>query len=141
MAEFNRLLKASKIDVRTADQAEDVADLYRQVNPENYEDLTQMSNLLDVKQAAERDCHANANSFVVGDKAFMTWWSQADRLYANLEFQETAVRHGKAYVVQWIEMSSPSATNCGGTPLRAKLEIALDGHVNPLTVSPVRETR
>jgi hypothetical protein len=39
--------------------------------------------------------------------------------------------------VEWIVMSSPSHGNCGGSALRAELEIGSDGRVFKLTFSPV----
>lgn len=139
LAELQRLMTALKVQVTSPDQAESVAAFYRKVNPENYEDLTPIVGLMELKQAAERQCVSGARSFDAGEKAFAAWWKKADPLYATLSFQQGAVRHGDGYLVEWIVSSSPSAENCGGVALRAQLEVGSDGHVgNVVTFVPVQ---
>jgi hypothetical protein len=127
LTEFERLMTALKVQVASPDQAEAVADLYRKVNPENHESLTPILRLMELKQAAERQCQSGTKSFDVGEKAFTAWWKHAEPLYAALSFQQRAVPHGSGYLVEWIVLSSPSAENCGGAPLRATLEVSSDG--------------
>jgi len=138
LAEFNKLITASNLTVASADQAESVAELYREVNPENQEDLAPISNLIELKQAAERQCHSGVKSFDAGEKAFATWWKRAEPLYGALSFQQKAVTHGRGYLVEWIVLSSPSDENCGGAPLRAQLEISSDGRVGKVSFSPLQ---
>jgi len=138
LAEFNKLITASNVTVASADQAESVAELYREVNPENQEDLAPISNLIELKQAAERQCHSGVKSFDAGEKAFATWWKRAEPLYGALSFQQKAVTHGRGYLVEWIVLSSPSDENCGGAPLRAQLEISSDGRVGKVSFSPLQ---
>lgn len=137
LAEFERLMTALKVRVTSTDQAESVADFYRTVNPGNYESLAPITSLLELKQAAERQCQSDAKSFDAGEKAFTSWWKHAMPLYATLSFEQKAVSHGSGYLVEWILLSSPSSENCGGAPLRAELEIGSDGHIGKLTVSPL----
>jgi len=139
MAEFEKLMMALKVRVSSPDQAESVTDFYRRVNPENHEGLTPVTGLLELKQAAERQCQNGAKSFDLGEKAFAAWWKHEELLYGALPFQERAVPHGSGYLVEWIVLSSPSRENCGGAPLRAQLEIGLDGHVGNLTVAPIQK--
>ncbi len=133
LAEFERLMTASKMRASSPDQAESLADFYRAVNPENHETLNPILSLLELKQAAERQCQSGAKSFGAGENAFTSWWQHAEPLYAALSFQQKAVPHGNGYLVEWIVLSSPSAENCGGAPLRAQLEINSDGQVGKLT--------
>jgi len=138
LAEFNKLITASNVTVASADQAESVAELYREVNPENHEGLTPILSLLGLKQAAERQCQGGGKSFDAGEKAFTSWWKRAEPLYATLPFQPKAVPHAGGYLVEWIVLSSPSDENCGGAPLRAQLEINSDGRVGKVTFSPLQ---
>lgn len=137
--EFQELMVALKLHVTSPDQAESLADFYRKVNPENYRDLAPISSLLELKQAAERQCHNGTESFDADEKAFAAWWDHAKLLYAALPFQVTAAPQGSGYVVRWIVLSSASRGNCGGAPLRAGLEVNSDGRVGKLTFSPLRE--
>jgi hypothetical protein len=136
LAEFERLLTALRVRVASPNQAESLAEFYRNVNPENQAGLTPIISLLEVKQAAERQCQSSANSFDAGEKAFAAWWKRAQLLYAALPFQQRAVPHGSGYLVEWVVLSSPSGENCGGAPLRARLEVASDGRINRLAFSP-----
>lgn len=136
LADFERLMMAQKMRVGP-DQAEALADFYRKVNPENHEDLTPIVRLMELKQAAERQCQSGG-SFDAGEKAFATWWKRAEPLYAALPFQPKAVPHEGGYLVEWIVLSSPSGGNCGGAPLRAQLEVGSDGHVGKVTFSPLQ---
>lgn len=139
LAELERLMTAVKIHVASADQAEALADFYRMVNPENYESLTPILRLMELKQAAERQCQSGAKSFDAGEKAFAAWWKHAEPLYAALPFQQRAVPYGSGYLVEWIVLSSPSGENCGGAPLRVRLEVGSDGHVGKVTFSPIQK--
>lgn len=139
VTEFEKLMTALKVHVASPDQAEALADFYRKVSPENYESLSPILRLMELKQAAERQCQGGAKSFDVGEKAFTAWWSHAEPLYAALPFQPKAVPHGSGYLVEWIMLSSPSGENCGGAPLRATLEVSSDGHVGKVTVSPLQK--
>ena len=138
-AEFEKLLTELKVQVTSPDQAEAVADLYRKVNPESYEDLAPILRLIELKQAAERQCQGVAKSFDAGERAFDAWWKHAEPLYAPLPFRQKVVSRGKGYLVEWIVLSSPSAENCGGAPLRAQLEVSADGHVSKTSVSLLQE--
>lgn len=139
LADFERLMTAQKMRVGP-DQAEALADFYREVNPENYEAVTPILGLMELKQAAEQQCQSGAKSFDAGEKAFTAWWKQAEPLYAALPFQQKAAPHGNGYLVEWIVLSSPSGGNCGGAPLRAQLEVSSDGHVGKLTFSPLQKS-
>lgn len=139
LTEFERLMTALKVQVTSLDQAESVADFYRKVNPENHEGLTSILRLMELKQAAERQCQSGAKSFNAGENAFTAWWKHAEPLYAALSFQQQAVSHGSGYLVEWIVLSSPSAENCGGAPLRARLEVGSDGHVGKVTFLPFQK--
>jgi hypothetical protein len=137
LAEFQRLMKASKMRVLSPDQAESLADFYRAVNPENQEDLTPILNLMELKQAAERQCQSGVKSFDADEKAFAAWWKHAKPLYAEVSFKQTAVPLSSGYFVEWIVLSSAAKGNCGGAPLRLRLAVSSDGHVDKLTASPL----
>lgn len=140
LAEFQRLMTALKVHVASPDQAEALADFYRMVNPENYESLTPILRLMELKQAAERQCQSGAKSFDTGERAFTAWWKHAEPLYAGLSFQPKAVPHERGYLLEWIVLSSSGSGGlCGGAPLRARLEISSDGHVGNLNFSPLQE--
>ncbi|HLW82959.1 MAG TPA: hypothetical protein VKS20_13060 [Candidatus Acidoferrales bacterium] len=139
LAQFEKLMTALKMQVTSPDQAESLAEFYRKVNPENYQALTPISSLLELKQRAERQCQWGARSFDAGEKAFADWWKQAEPVCAALSFQQKAVPHNNGYLVEWIDLSSPSSGNCGGSPLRAQLEIRSDGHVGRLTFTPIQK--
>ena len=138
LAEFEKLMTALKVQVSSPDQAEALADFYRRVNPGNHEDLTPIVRLMELKQAAERQCQSGG-SFDAGEKAFATWWKRAEPLYSTLPFQPKTVPHGSGYLVEWVVLSSPSGENCGGAPLRAQLEISSDGRVGKVTFSPLQK--
>jgi len=135
LAEFENLLTASRVRVSSSDQAEFLADFYRQVNPENLP-LTRVSSLVELKQAAERQCQTS--SFEQSEKAFDAWWRHAKQLYANVVFRQTVALNGPGYVVEWIVLSSAGFGACGGAPLRTRLEVSSDGHVSRMTFSPVK---
>jgi hypothetical protein len=139
LAEFNNLMRAVGETVSSPEQAESLADFYRDVNPENLP-LTPISSLLDLKQAAERQCQSGLSSFNTGQEAFTTWWKHAKPLYAELSFKQTAVPRSGGYFVEWIVLSSAAPHgSCGGAPLRARLEVSADGHVGKVTFSPLRK--
>jgi hypothetical protein len=123
LAEFEKLTAVLKVQVSSPDQAEALADFYRTVNPGNHEGLTPIVRLIELKQAAERQCQGGGKSFDAGERAFTSWWKRAEPVCATLPFQQKAVPHGSGYLVEWIVLSSPSDENCGGAPLRAQLEI------------------
>jgi hypothetical protein len=138
LTEFERLMTALTVQASSPDQAESIADFYRKVNPENDENITPILGLMELKQAAERQCQSGANSFENGQEAFTAWWNHAKPLYAAVPFEQRAVPHGSGYRVEWIVLSSPSGKNCGGAALRAALEVGSDGHVAKVTVSPLQ---
>lgn len=133
-AELNELLAALRIKVSSKDRAEELADLYLSVNPE-HRSMTRISGLLDLKQAAERQCQAVP--FNPNEKDFEAWWKHAKTAYANLSFQQTATRNGSGYVVDWIVLSSSGAGECGGAPLRARLEVGSDGSIGEISFRPL----
>lgn len=137
LGEFERLIAALRVHVASADQAESIAEFYREVNPENYGTLSPTLSLVELKQAAERQCQNGAKSFDAGEKAFTDWWRRAGRLYAALPFEQKAVPHDSGYSVEWIVLSSPSGESCGGAPLRAQLEVSSDGRVGKVTFVPI----
>jgi hypothetical protein len=139
LAEFAKLMNAVGERVSSPDQAESLADFYRKVNPENHEDLTPILRVMDLKQAAERQCQSGANSFDAGEKAFTAWWDHAKPLYVEISFKQTATPGSGGYLVEWIVLSSAAKGNCGGAPLRARLEVSSDGHVGKITFSPLQK--
>jgi hypothetical protein len=132
--EINGLLVSLKIEVSSANQAEAIADFYRAVNPE-HEVVTNVSSLLDLKQAAERQCQAVP--FDPRERDFEAWWKHAKTAYANVSFQQTAIRIGSGYTVEWVVLSSPGAGLCGGAPLRARLEVGSDGSIGEISFRPL----
>ena len=140
LAEFERLMRAAGLKVSSADQAEYVADFYRAVNPENFSLLNPISSLIDLKQAAERQCQGGLGSFDADQKAFNAWWKRAKPLYEGISFKQTAAPSGGGYVVEWIVLSSAGPGNCGGAPLRARLEVSSDGQVGKVTFSPLHKS-
>jgi hypothetical protein len=138
LTEFERLITALKVRVASPDQAESVADFYRAVNPENQESLSPILSLLGLKQAAERQCQTGASSFDADQEAFAAWWKHAKPLYAEVSFKQTVTPSGGGYFVEWIVLSAAAKGNCGGAPLRARLEVGSDGHIGKLTFSPLK---
>ena len=135
LAEFERLMMALRLHVASPDQAELLAGFYRKVNPENHADLTPVISLLELKQTAERQCQSSSKSFDAGEKVFAGWWKRAQPLYAALPLQQRAVPQGSGYLVEWVVLSSPSGENCGGAPVRARLEVGSDGRIHRLAFS------
>lgn len=135
-AEFEKLMVAAGVRVSSADQAEHLAGLYRAVNPESLP-LTPITSLLELKQAAERDCQDTAKSFESGEGVFQIWWRTIGSRYERVPFNQEASPHGTRYIVQWVVLSSraPGGT-CAGSPLRALLELGPDGHIGKLKFSP-----
>ena len=68
--EFNRMLAESKVHIVTSIRAQAIADLYLAINPEN-RSMNPISSLLDLKQAAERQCQAVP--FDPNEKDFEAW--------------------------------------------------------------------
>ncbi len=139
LAEFEKLMTAAGERVSSPEQAESLAEFYRAVNPENISSLTPISSLIELKQAAERQCQSGASSFDADQQAFTAWWKHAKPLYAEVSFKQTATASSGGYSVEWIVLSSAAKGNCGGAPLRARLEVSSDGHVGKLTFSPLRK--
>jgi len=139
LAEFERLMAALKVRVASSDQAESLAEFYRKVNPENQEGLTPILSLLGLKQAAERQCQSGPSSFNADQEAFTAWWKHAKPLYAEVSFKQTATPSSSGYFVEWIVLSSAAKGNCGGAPLRARLEVSSDGRVGKMTFSPLQK--
>lgn len=130
LAEFSKLMTAARLKVSSPEQAVSVADFYRAVNPDN-QSLTPISSLIELKQAAERQCQTS--SFEAGEEAFDAWWKRAKSLYAQVPLRQTASPHGGGYLIEWTVLSSAASGNCGGALLRARLEVASDGHVGEIT--------
>jgi hypothetical protein len=135
LAEFNKLMTEANVKVLTPDQAEAIANFYRGINPQHHS-MVPLSSLLDLKQAAERQCQAVP--FDPNEKDFDAWWKQAKPLYAGVPFKQTAARSGSGYAVEWIVLSSAGPGLCGGAPLRARLEVSSDGNVGKLAFSPFK---
>jgi hypothetical protein len=135
LAEFGKLMAALRVHVASPDQAESLAEFYRKVNPENQESLTPILRLMELKQAAERQCQAVP--FDPNKREFEAWWKQAKSLYARAPFPQTASPSGTGYLVEWTVLSSGAPGNCGGAPLRAHLEVGSDGRVGKLSFSPL----
>ncbi len=137
-AEFEKLMVAAGVRVSSADQAEHLAGLYRAVNPESLP-LTPITSLIELKQAAERNCQSAAKSFESGEGAFHIWWSTIGSRYEGVPLNQEASPHGTRYIVQWVVLSSraPGGT-CAGSPLRALLELGPDGHIGKLKFSPYK---
>jgi hypothetical protein len=133
-AEFGRLMSATKVKVLGPDQAEAVSDFYREVNPQRTS-MTPITSLIELKQAAERQCQTS--SFDTGEREFDAWWKRGKPLYEGVPFKQTASRSGDGYLVEWVVLSSDAPGNCGGAPLRARLEISSDGQVGRLSFSPL----
>lgn len=136
LAEFKRLVMVLKMKVLGPDQAEAVADFYREVNPENRL-IAPLSSMFDLKQGAERQCQTIP--FDTGERLFEGWWKKARRLYADVPFGETAAAQGGGYLVEWIVLSSAGSGACAGVPLRAQLEVGTDGTIGKLTFVPLRQ--
>ncbi|WP_213807826.1 hypothetical protein [Granulicella sp. dw_53] len=133
-ADFNRLMGTLKLKISRPDQAEALADFYREVNPERLP-LTPTIGLLDLKQAAERQCQDVP--FDPKEKDFGAWWKQALRLYSAASFKQTATHTDSGYAVEWMVLSSPGAGLCGGAALRARLEVGSEGQVGKLSFVPL----
>jgi hypothetical protein len=134
LAEFGRLMTATKVKVLSPDQAEAVSDFYREVNPQ-HNSMTPITSLIELKQAAERQCQTS--SFDTGEREFDAWWKHGRPLYAGVPFQQEATASDSGYIVEWTVLSSSAPGNCGGAPLRARLEVGSDGHVGKLTFAPL----
>jgi hypothetical protein len=134
LAEFGRLMAATKVKVVSADQAEAVSGFYRDVNPQRTS-MTPITSLIELKQAAERQCQTS--SFDTGEQEFDAWWKHGKPLYVGLPFRQTARPSGGGYIVEWTVLSSSSPGLCGGAPLRARLEVSSDGQVGKLSFSPL----
>jgi hypothetical protein len=137
LAEFQRLMTSLRMQVSSPDQAESVAEFYRKVNPENQEGLTPILSLLELKQAAERQCQTVP--FDPIEKKFNAWWKHAKSLYAQISFEQTATPLSGGYLVEWVVLSSAAKGNCGGAPLQARLEVKSDGYVGSPTFSPLQK--
>ena len=136
-ADFNRLMSDLKVKISSPDQAEALADFYREVNPERRQ-LAPANSLLDLKQSAERQCqHVPFNA---DEKGFEAWWKHAKGLSSRALFKQIATRSNSGYTVEWIVLSSPGAGLCGGAPLRARLEVGLDGQIGKLSFIPLVKT-
>ena len=133
--EFNNLMLAVKVTISSPDQAEALADFFRTVNPEHHS-MTRISGLLDLKQAAERQCQAVP--FDPNEKDFEAWWKHTKPLYEKVPFDQTATRSGSGYVVEWIVLSAEGPGLCGGAPLRVMLEVGTNGEIGKLTFIPLK---
>jgi hypothetical protein len=133
-AELNKLLATLRVKVSSEDQAEELADFYRTVNPE-HRSMIRISSLLDLKQAAERQCQGVP--FDPNERDFDAWWKHAKTTYANVSFQQTVARNGSGYAVEWIVLSDPGTGLCGGAALRARLEVGSDGSISEISFRPV----
>jgi len=134
-AEFDKMMTAIGSKLGGPEQAESVVDFYREVNPENRL-ITPISSLLELKQAAERQCQAVP--FDPSEKQFEAWWKQAKASYATVPFRQTTRRARKGYVVEWAVLSSPISGFCGGAPVRVALELGENGQVRKLSFTSVR---
>ncbi len=132
VAEFDKFVTG--LTIANSEQAEIMAALYREINPGNYL-LAPVSNLLDLKQTAERQCHSD--SFEAAERKFDSWWARFKLPYSQVPFQQTVVAEKTGYLIEWTGLSSPSG-ECAGAPLRASLHIGSDGHVSPIKFSPAR---
>lgn len=136
LTEFGRLITATKVNLLGPDQAEAVSEFYREVNPERTA-MIPITSLIELKQSAERQCQTG--SFDRDEKAFDAWWNRMKPLYAEIPFKQTAANDGSGYLVEWTVLSSGAPGNCGGAPLRARLEVSPDGQVGKMSFSPLRK--
>jgi hypothetical protein len=134
-AEFEKLMTVVGAKISSPEEAESVADFYRDVNPEN-RPLTPIFSLIDLKQAGERQCQTG--TFDESERAFDAWWSRAKPLYAETPFKQLAILTGGSYLVEWVVLSSPAPGMCAGAPLRARLEVASNGHVRTAAFAPLK---
>jgi hypothetical protein len=133
-AEFNRMIRSLKVKISSPERGVDLADFYREVDPERLH-LTPASSLLDLKQAAERQCQAVP--FDPREKDFEVWWKHAKAVYGKASFDQTVTRSGTGYTVEWIVLSSPGAGLCGGAALRVSLEVDSDGSIGETGFHPL----
>jgi hypothetical protein len=137
LADFEKMMMTLKVRINNPDPAEALADVYRIVNPGNYQALTPVLSLMELKQAAEMQCQSGRVSFDDGEKLFTTWWQQAKRLYSVLPFRRKTDSQTIGFLTEWTVLSAPSGGNCGGAPLRAQLEIMSDGYIGKLSFLPL----
>jgi hypothetical protein len=133
-ADFNKLMGDLKVRISSPDQAEALADFYREVNPERLQ-FAPATSLLDLKQAAERQCQDVP--FNVDEPSFEVWWKHAKTLYSGASFKQTVIHSDSGYAVEWIVLSSPGAGLCGGAALRVRLDIGTDGRVGSVAFGPL----
>jgi hypothetical protein len=138
LPEFEKLITEVGRRVFGPEDAESLAEFYRAANPENLP-LDPISSLIELKQAAERQCLARLGPFDAGERAFADWWGRAKPLYAEVSFRHAVALRGAAYRVEWIVLSSAAlGGTCGGVPLRARLDVGSDGHVSKVIFAPLR---
>lgn len=135
LKELQKLILELGVKITSADQAEAVAQFYREVNPEN-RSMAPISSMFDLKQAAERQCQTIP--FELGESEFEEWWKRTGSLFAKTPFAQTAVPHDGGYLVEWVVLSSAGAGACGGAPLRAGLQVNEDGQLGKLSFVPLR---
>ena len=137
--EFERLMVSVESKGESKEQAASHADFYRAVNPKNIP-LTPLTSLLELKQAAERQCQST--SFAASQKAFDTWWRNVEPQYAEFTFTQTTTASDAGYLVEWTVLSSAAPGSlCGGSPLRARLDVPKSGQVHKLTIVPLSKQR
>jgi hypothetical protein len=134
-AEFNAFTKALTLTIANADTAELLADFYREVNPDNFKDLTALRNLLQFKQMGELNCQTS--DFGGSERAFETWWKIAKPRYRNLSFTPHTSRSDAGFLVELLTLSASSPRSCGGAPLRTRIPISKQGQVGPPAFEPV----
>lgn len=134
VSEFGKLMAAAKVKVSSPYQAEAVSDFYQEVNPQRTS-MTPLTSLIDLKQAAERQCQVS--SFDTGEKEFDAWWKHGKSIYAGLPFRQMTKASGSGYIVEWTVLSSSGPGLCGGAPLQVRLEVSSDGQVGKPSFSPL----
>lgn len=135
LAEFNRLMMASRIEVRESKKVEAVVDFYLSCNPENVS-FSILRSLLEFKQSVEKQCHENEGTFLSIDKAFNHWWTRHGMKYRQLKFETTIAPFHEGFRASFFTLSSTVKDwKCGAVPLQSNLEVSHLGIVKSITFS------
>jgi hypothetical protein len=135
MAELERMMIAVNVKVWSPLQAVDIAVFYRAVNPQR-RSMDPLFSLIDLKQAAERQCMTGSYNDAEEAK-FNAWWKRARHLYSDLQFEPEPVAQDNGFIEEWIVLSTAGPGLCGGAPLRARLRIGSDGSIGEISFRPV----
>jgi hypothetical protein len=101
--EFNRLLNAYGVSISRDSQANDLFDLYLQLNPKV--GRTFLGSFLQAKQEAEKAFVESHKNFAEAQRLFEKWWAGQRDFLSRIDFQKATLEKDGGFVLSFYSFS------------------------------------